>query len=49
MKGHILYVSRRPIQPGEELTVDYNLEKDTGHNKCGCRTKSCRGTLQKLK
>ena len=47
MRGHILYMSRRPIRRGEELTVDYNLEKDTGHNKCGCGTESCRGTLQK--
>ena len=47
MKGHILYMSIRPIKPGEELLVDYNLEKDTGHNKCECGAKSCRGTLQK--
>jgi SET domain-containing protein len=47
MKGHILYMSQRVIKAGEELTVDYNFEKDTGNNKCGCGTKSCRGTLQK--
>ena len=23
VKGHILYISKRAIQPGEELTVDY--------------------------
>jgi SET domain-containing protein len=49
MKGHILYVSLRAVKRGEELTIDYNFEKDTGNNKCGCGTKSCRGTLQKLK
>jgi len=47
MKGHILYMSLRPIRRGEELTIDYNFEKNTGHNKCGCGTPSCRGTLQK--
>ncbi len=49
MKGHILYVSLRAIKKGEELTIDYNFERDTGNNKCGCGTKTCRGTLQKLK
>ena len=47
MKGHILYMSLRPIKRGEELTIDYNFEKNTGSNKCGCGTPSCRGTLQK--
>lgn len=47
MKGHILYMSLRPIKKGEELTIDYNFDKSTGHNPCGCGTKSCRGTLQK--
>ncbi|MEP7352822.1 MAG: SET domain-containing protein-lysine N-methyltransferase [Acidobacteriota bacterium] len=47
MKGHILYMSLRPIKKGEELTIDYNFEKDTGTNKCYCGAKTCRGTLQK--
>ena len=47
MKGHIIYMSLRTIKRGEELTVDYNFDKDTGNNKCECGTKSCRGTLQK--
>ena len=47
VRGHILYMSLRPIRRGEELTVDYNLEKGTGNNKCGCGTRTCRGTLQK--
>jgi uncharacterized protein len=49
MKGHILYMSLRPIKPGEELTIDYNLEKGTGNNKCECGAENCRGTLQKKK
>jgi SET domain-containing protein len=47
LKGHIIYMSLRPIKRGEELTIDYNFDKNTGHNKCECGTKSCRGTLQK--
>lgn len=49
IKGHVLYMSLRPIKPGEELTVDYNLDWDTGKNKCTCGAKNCRGTLQKKK
>jgi SET domain-containing protein len=47
MKGHILYMSLRPIKKGEELTIDYNFEKNTGKNKCMCGATTCRGTLQK--
>lgn len=47
MKGHVIYMSLRAIKKGEELTVDYNFDKNTGDNKCGCGTKSCRGTLQR--
>ncbi len=27
-KGHILYIAKRPIRKGEELTVDYHFPKD---------------------
>lgn len=47
LKGHIIYMSLRSIKRGEELTIDYNFDKNTGHNKCECGTTSCRGTLQK--
>jgi SET domain-containing protein len=47
LKGHIIYMSLRPIKKGEELTIDYNFDKNTGSNKCECGTKTCRGTLQK--
>lgn len=40
----------RPIQPGEELTYDYNLrpgDPDDGPDAyaCRCGAKSCRGTM----
>lgn len=45
LKGHILYVSRRIICPGEELTVDYRFSDKCDLVKCLCGAKSCRGTI----
>ena len=46
IRGHLLYVSVRPIARGEELTVDY---KYAGGGKqtypCRCGAASCRGTM----
>jgi SET domain-containing protein len=46
LRGHLLYVSVRPIATGEELTVDY---KYAGGGKqtypCRCGAASCRGTM----
>jgi uncharacterized protein len=44
-KGHILYMSKREIQPGEELTVDYNFARDVEKVPCACRSSKCRGTI----
>ena len=43
--GHILYISRREIRPGEELTVDYRFSDDIGHVKCVCGARNCRGAI----
>lgn len=45
LKGHILYVSKRLIRPGEELTVDYRFADDCDVVKCKCGAKNCRGTI----
>jgi SET domain-containing protein len=45
VKGHILYVSTRPIQKGEELTVDYNFDLDEENVPCRCGSTVCRGTI----
>jgi SET domain-containing protein len=45
LKGHILYMSRRAIEPGEELTIDYYLSTDTGKVECRCGAVNCRGTI----
>jgi SET domain-containing protein len=46
VRKHILYVSLRAIEPGEELTVDYNLTKGTEVVHCSCGAAACRGTIQ---
>ena len=44
--------TRRDIQPGDELTYDYNLQIGEKHTKaakrehaCFCRARRCRGTM----
>ncbi len=44
-KGHILYMSRRVIRPGEELTIDYRFARDVGTVICKCGAENCRGTI----
>ncbi len=44
-KGHIIYMSRKPIRKGEELTVDYHFGKDIEEVKCRCGAAACRGTI----
>src|ERR1700690_2933332 len=43
--GHILYMSRRAIRKGEELTVDYHFAKDIERIPCKCGASGCRGTI----
>jgi len=49
MKGHIIYMSRRVILPGEELTVDYRFAKSMERVPCKCGSSRCRGTINLLK
>ena len=44
-KQHILYMSKRLIRRGEELTVDYRFDHDADRVPCLCRAKDCRGTI----
>jgi uncharacterized protein len=48
MKGHILYMARRLILPGEELTLDYRFGKDVERVVCRCGAWNCRGTINVL-
>ncbi len=38
-------MSKRLIEPGEELTVDYRFAKDVGTVSCRCGAKTCRGII----
>jgi SET domain-containing protein len=44
-KGHILYMSKRRIRRGEELTVDYRFPRDIDRVPCKCGSRNCRGTI----
>ncbi len=45
MRGHILYMSKRIIQPDEELTVDYRFSDKIDDVPCRCGAALCRGTI----
>lgn len=44
-RGHILYMSKRVIKKGEELTVDYHFAKNIEKVPCLCGSGNCRGTI----
>jgi hypothetical protein len=43
--GHIWVIALRNIEPGEELTYDYNLFDGEGEAPCTCGARRCRGTM----
>jgi uncharacterized protein len=43
--GHILYMSARDIQLGEELSIDYRFDTDAEKFACCCGAPNCRGTI----
>jgi SET domain-containing protein len=45
LRGHILYLSKRAIRAGEELTIDYRFSDDIEQVKCCCGAKKCRGEI----
>lgn len=49
VKGHILYMSRRDIRPGEELTIDYHFDRKVERVVCRCGSRKCRGTINLLR
>jgi SET domain-containing protein len=49
VKGHILYMSARVIEPGEELTIDYRFDAKVEKVPCSCGSSECRGTINLAK
>jgi SET domain-containing protein len=47
-KRHILYMSKRVIEKGEELTMDYRFDKKVEKVPCLCGAGNCRGTINLL-
>ena len=45
VRGHILYMSKRAIRRGEELTVDYRFSGKIEEVRCRCGSSVCRGTI----
>ena len=45
VREHILYISKRKIARGEELTVDYRFSKRIEDVPCRCGSRNCRGTI----
>jgi SET domain-containing protein len=43
--GHILYLAKRDIRQGEELTIDYHFPKEDEKVPCLCGAAQCRGTI----
>jgi hypothetical protein len=48
MKGHIIYMSLRTIEPGEEITVDYNFEYVGDQTSCACGASTCRTVMERM-
>jgi hypothetical protein len=48
MKGHVIYMSLRAIEPGEEITVDYNFEYVGDQNSCSCGASTCRSVMERM-
>jgi SET domain-containing protein len=44
---HILFIALRDIEPGEEITIDYETTLHPNDKRCICGAKKCRGTINK--
>ena len=46
--GHVLFFALRDLEPGEEITVDYQTTLHSDKKRCYCGARSCRGTINKV-
>ena len=46
--GHILFLALRDIQPGEEITIDYESTLHPNSKRCTCGAPLCRTTINKV-
>jgi SET domain-containing protein len=47
LRGGLWFVCRRGISRGEELTVDYDYERNASKTPCKCGSPKCRGTMNR--
>jgi SET domain-containing protein len=45
---HILFIALRDIEPGEEITIDYETTLHPDTKRCICGARSCRGTINRV-
>ena len=45
---HILFIALRDINPGEEITIDYESTLHSDDKKCICGALRCRGTINRV-
>ncbi|HEX3142744.1 MAG TPA: SET domain-containing protein-lysine N-methyltransferase [Pyrinomonadaceae bacterium] len=46
--GHVLFFALRDIEPGEEITIDYEQTLLPDSRRCHCGAAICRGTINKI-
>jgi len=46
--GQLIFFALRDIQPGEEITIDYESTLHSDSKRCFCKASNCRGTINKL-
>ena len=47
LRRHIIFIARRDILPGEEITIDYVATYHSDAKRCRCGAANCRGTINK--
>ncbi len=45
---HILFLALRDIEPGEEITIDYESTLHSDSKRCSCNAGNCRGTINRI-
>jgi len=45
---HILFIALRDIEPGEEITIDYESTLHSDDKRCICGAATCRGTINRI-
>jgi SET domain-containing protein len=46
--NHILFIALRDINPGEEITIDYESTLHSDSKRCACGACNCRGTINRV-